>query len=473
MPFSWSITDHALFTNAKDPGDPDVPAVNQVSHQTSLAGELGPFGASVIFSNQFTLPTVDVETPINNRNFLLDKKTLVGDWENWEIRLGDSYQEFGRGIALSLFSNPAFGVDNTLEGGALKYRNSHLEVGAFGGRVNVLQAPVAINPVDTLMSGREVLMAGGAVTGKVAEQTKVSAHYHTTINRPLNKEINKRYQTVGVSLDSKEILPGVDTYFESNAMDWEASSFGKGMQPKPRGFASFASLSYTDLALRTKLEVKDYRNFLYEFQRPPTLEDELVLATNNSNVSAGRLVLESRLGEERSSSVGVSYLMGQDRELNVPVYHPLVFSKLKFNPSLELELRGGYRWMPTKNNLAHASLKTKLKTFKRQYFELELRRQNLNQAISSPLPIEEERNVAMATYTFSENFNVGLGYEYMPTNIPELGNHFMNGSATYKTGAVTARGFIGKTSGGTQCSSGVCRQVPAYTGAYLETSVTF
>jgi len=469
VPFSWNFTDHALLTSAKDPGDSEVPAVNLISHQSTLGGEIGPIRGSVTFSNQFT-PNGE---PSLNQNFILDKKTLTGEWENWEVRLGDSHQEFGRGIALSLFSNPIFGVDNTLEGGSLKYRYSSLEILGFGGRVNALRAPVAINPVDTLMTGREVVLAGGAVTAAVMDQTRLSAHYHATSSRPEGKEINKRYQTVGVSLDSKDFIPGVDAYIESNVMDWEAFSYGKGMKAKPRAYASFASLTYSDLSFRTKLEVKDYRNFLYEFQRPPTLEEEIVLATNNSDVSAARLVLENRFGENRSSSLGASYLMGQDRELKVPIYHPIVFSKYKLSRGLEMELRGGYRWMPTKNNLAHGSFKTKVKTSKGQYFELELRRQNLNQAINTPIPIREERNIALATYTFSEKFNIGFGYEYMPTNLPEVGNHFMNGSATYQTGILTARGFFGKTSGGTQCSSGVCRQVPAYTGAYLETSVTF
>lgn len=469
IPFSWNFSDHALLTNAKDPGDPELPAVNQISHQSSLGVEVGAIRASTSFSNQLT-PNGD---PKLNQNFILDKKTLVGEWENLEVRLGDSHQELGRGIALSLYNNPVFGLDNTLEGGSLKYRDSLVELSAFGGRVNVLQAPVAINPVDTLMKGREVFIAGGAIAGSVADQTKISAHYHATVNQPDGKDINKRYQTLGMSFDSKDLLPGLDAYAESNAMDWEAFIYGKGMRAKPRAYASFASLSYSNDSILTKLEVKDYRNFFYEFQRAPTLEEAIVLATNSSDVSAARLVIESRLGEDRASLVGASYLMGQDRELKVPLYHPLVFSKVKLSPVVEMELRGGYRWMPTKNNLAHGSVKTKVKTFKGQYVELELRRQNLNQAISSPIPIKEERNVALATYTFSEKFNIGFGYEYMPTNLPELGNHFVNGSATYKTGLLTTRGFIGKTSGGTQCSSGVCRQVPAYSGAYLETSVTF
>lgn len=466
---SWNFSDHALFTNAKDPGDLELPAVNQLAHQTVLGLGWGALSTNLAFSNRFT-PNGD---PSLNRNLILDKKSIVGDWENWEIKLGDSHQEFGRGIALSLFDNQAFGINNTLEGASVKFRNSSLEVGTFGGRVNALKAPVAINPLDSLMEGRDVFLAGGAITANLTSGTKVSTHYHQTLSKPFDKDINKRYQTLGFYLDSKQLGPGIDAYAESNVMDWEAASYGKGMQKKPLSYASFASLSYSDLALKARVELKDYRNFFYDFQRPPTLEEDIVLATNNSDVTAGRAFLERRFQENGASSVGASYLMGADRKEKTSLYHPVIFSKLRLLTGLDVELKGGYRWMPDKNNLAHAAIKTKVKTGKGQYFELELRKQNLNQAITSPLPIREERNIAMATYTFSEKFNVGVGYEHMPTNIPEVGNHFVNGSATYKTGMLTARGFIGQTSGGTQCSSGVCRQVPPFTGAYLETLVTF
>jgi len=466
--FSWSFSDHNILTNSKDPGDPTLPATNTLAHQTTLGAGWGPLSTSVAFSTKLGLNG----DPTLNRNFLLDKKTLSGEWENWEVKLGDSHQELGRGIALSLYSNPAFGIDNTLEGGAVKYRNNYFEVAAFGGRVNVLQAPVAINPVDTLMEGRQVILGGGSISGTITSDIRLTAHYHATQNQIVGKDTNKKYQTVGASLDIPNIISGLDAYVETNVMDWEALAYKKGFQAKPRGYASYASVSYSDLPFKTKIEVKDYRSFIYEFQRPPNLEESLVLATNNSDVTAGRLGVERQLGEG-SASLGATYLMGEDREVGAKLYHPVIYSKIKLTDRWDVELKGGYRWMPLKNNLAHASIKTKIKTLKGQYVELELRKQNLNQAINSPLPIREERNAALTSYTFSERFSLGVGYEFMPTNLPELGNHFINGSATYTTGSLTARAFVGQTSGGTQCASGVCRQVPPYTGAYLETAVSF
>jgi len=468
LPFSWSVSDRALMTSAQDPGDPEAPAKNILSHQATLGASYSSWSTQVAFTNRLSQD----QDPQIDRPFVLDKKSLVGEGENWEVRLGDSYQEFGRGIALALFNNPVFGVDNSLEGASAKIRWENGEVLGFGGRVNALEAPVAINPLDSLTVGRQVLIGGGALSA-LWGKSKISSHYHLTTSQPDGQPVNRKYQTLGLQIESRDLLPGVDAYFESNVMDWEAARYKQELQAKPRAYASFASLSYSDINLKTKIEAKDYRDFFYDFQRPPTLEEDIVLATNNSDVSAVRVQTEGRLGEERQVSLGSSFLTGQDRELKTAIYHPLVFSKIKLQKGLDVELRGGYRWMPEKNDLAHASLKTKMKTYKGQYLELELRKQNLRQAISSPIPILEERNAALTTYTFSEKFNLGVGYEYMPTNLPELGNHFLNASATYQTGLLTARAFVGQTSGGTQCSSGVCRQVPPYTGAYLETSLSF
>ena len=456
--FFWSVSDHALVSSAKDPAEPETPAKNVFSHQTSVGVGYENISTEVLFTNRFS----QTRDPLVDQPFLLDKKSLVGDFENWEFRIGDSHQELGRGIALALFNNPAFGVDNTLEGGSLKYRDDFVEVSAFGGRVNALQAPVAINPIDTLMSSREVKIAGGALSGHFGSQVKGTAHYHLTSSQPDGKAINRKYQTLGASLEARDVLSGVDAYWESNVMDWESTNSSKPLQKKPRAYANFGSLSYSDSVFKSKLEFKDYRSFFYEFQGPPTLEEEIVLSTNNSDVTAARFLTEGRVGYEGQATLGSSFLYGQDRELKAKIYHPLAFSKWKVSSGVELEARGGYRWMPDKNNLVHGSLKSKFKTGRGEYFELEFRKQTLNQAITSPIPIHEERNAALGTYTFSGSFSLGLGYEYMPTNLPEQGNHFVNGTATYKTGVIAARGFVGQTSGGTQCSSGVCRQVPPF-----------
>ena len=112
----------------------------------------------------------------------------------------------------------------------------------------------------------------------------------------------------------------------------------------------------------------------------------------------------------------------------------------------------------------------KTKTFKGQAAEFSFRKLYEHINLDS-LPTVKDRNLFDVTYTFSEVFNVSVGYEYFPRASAASGNHFFNGGGSLRLGALTTRAFVGKTNGGTLCSGGVCRQIPPYTGAYLETNL--
>jgi hypothetical protein len=75
-------------------------------------------------------------------------------------------------------------------------------------------------------------------------------------------------------------------------------------------------------------------------------------------------------------------------------------------------------------------------------------------------------------YTFSERWSATMGYEYIPVGTPGT-QHYVNVGGNYHDGPFQAKAFVGKTSGGSLCSGGVCLPVPAYTGAYVETIYTF
>ena len=127
--------------------------------------------------------------------------------------------------------------------------------------------------------------------------------------------------------------------------------------------------------------------------------------------------------------------------------------------------------MPAKNNLAHISSKLSFPTFRRQSIEVVALKQF--QRKDFVLGTSEDRSLLELTYTFSDALNSTVGYEYIPTNSDSVGKHFANVGAGLKQGALSSRCFLGQTSGGTRCSGGVCRVVPPYTGAMLETTYTF
>jgi hypothetical protein len=464
-----SATDHLIASSSRDPNDPNSTASNLLLHSDIVSAEAEPYRLGIQFTNRFSLTPTD--DPSIARPFVLDKVLASAEWETWDLKAGDTHQELGRGISLSLYRDDVFGLDNTLQGAQVRYHPKNVDAMILGGRINSLAAPVAINPVDNPLLNRSVYLAGTSVKGRVADDTSLESHYFYALQQPTGQSPDKSWHTVGALVNQENIFGAVDAYLESNLLLQSLLNPGGGAETLPDGVGTYAALSLAPGGWKAKWELKDYRNYNFEWHRPPTLEEDIIEVTNLSEVTGTRLSYEKSL-DDLGSSVEGSWLWGYDRATGSQVYHGVIGSKVKVSRTTEWELKGGYRWMPDHNQLVHGDLKGSFKTFKGQALEIEARTQYANLKLNL-LPYQDDRNVFTVTYTWSEHFTTGVGYEYVPSNDPDIGQHFYNGSVGYKTGTLVSKAFIGQTSGGTLCSGGICRQVPAYSGAMLETTVQF
>jgi hypothetical protein len=373
-------------------------------------------------------------------------------------------------IALSLYRDNVFGIDNTLQGAWLRYHPQGFDGAVFGGRIQALQAPVAINPVPNQLINRQVFLAGTSVSVSPAKGTKISGHYVLAVNEALDSGFYTKYwHTGGVIVSQENLLDGLDAYAEGNVVFQQQLLSGE-YRNMPTASGSFAALVWSPVPWKVKLEGKDYRAYDFDFRRPPSLEEDVVVDVNTQNVTAARLTIERQLGNAKNT-VYTSFIEGQDRAEEAAINHGVIGTKFVPFGRSEWEAKAGYRWQPGFSNLAHADLKAKFPTFKGQAFEIEAKKQFWNRDLR--LGTKDDRNVLGLTYTFSENVNISAGYEYVPTNDPSTGRNFYNAGGTYKTGNLVAKAFVGQTSGGSVCSGGVCRQVPPYSGGMVETTYSF
>lgn len=468
--FSVTASDHLIFSNARNDVDKTAPPAQLFLNEGKINAEYGEWKGDIHFTNKYEPnPNQKVNPTIN-----LEKKVIRYESKDWEIVLGDTHQQLGRGMALSLFSEPAFGIDNTLEGAMAKYRPEGFQLNVFGGRVNALKNPVAINPIDMRMKDRNVLMSGGAVTFKPGSETEMGAYYLMTLNqRKSDLDLDDRFQTVGASFSRDNIAEAADFYAESSVMISDRASKGYWIR-NPLARANYLSLSWSLAPWKIKLEAKDYDHFVFDFRKPPSLEEESPLANvpnNFSDITAGKLYAEHMvLGAP--NKIYSSFLAGRDRLEQGTLYHGISGGKFSLSQEADLEFKVGYRSVINRNKITHGSIKGKIKTLPGQMVELEYKKQISNLQLNVA-PSFEDRNSLLATYSFSEVWSLSVGYEYIPTNDVELGKNFYNLGASYRKGSLTSRAFIGDTSGGAQCAGGVCRQAPAYSGAMLETTYMF
>jgi hypothetical protein len=468
--FAITATDHALVSNRRNPSDPNTPAANLLIHEDFIRAEYDVYSSTLQFTNQipFSPGMEAMKKPFN-----FEKASLNAEWSQWDLKLGDSHPEIGKGIALSLYRDDVFGIDNTLQGGFVRYHPRGFEASAMGGRLNALRAPVALNPLPNPLLRRDMLVGAATAKVNVTEQGKLGVHGVVAYEQPLNSpDYDRKWSTVGATFQQDAILDGVDLYLEGNLISSQYL-FGQASIDAPAGRGNYGSITYSPDSWRFKLEAKDYANNSFDFRRAPTLEEDFVETTNNTDVSATRFSIERKLADNRSS-VTESSLVGYDTAQDRVFYHEVVGFKLRGQaPSkLDLEVKTGYRWMPERNHLVHGSVIAKIRTGKGQSVELTANKLKWRQKLNV-IPIDDDRNIFGAGYNFNERLYAGLGYEYVPSNTADLGNHFFNVNGSYKTGDLTAKAFLGQTSGGTVCSGGVCRQVPPFTGASLETIYTF
>lgn len=450
-----------LFARSTDPGAVDEAMSNRLLNEISLRAEYGGWIATVGASNR-----IEFEQTEQPKALQLEKKMFAYESHRWNLQLGDSYHELGRGIALALYRDEVFGLDTTLEGASAKFEDDVSTIGAFAGRINPWKSPVAINPVALPLNNRTVYLAGVSVAGNT-ELGRLEAHATGTFNQErLTQSWDRQWWIGGASAHLNTLPEGFDAYLESNVLVPTSKTSSEPVS----GFGSYASLSYAAEGWRAQIDAKDYRKFYYEFHRPPTLEEDVVQTLNTQDVTAARLSFSRLWGPANSATAAL--LVGGDRMVDSSLYHGTVGSKIRFSDGIDLESKAGYRIMPGQSQLVHASLKGQLRTAPGQMLEVGYRKQH-NKTNLSFLPTLDDRNYFDVSYVFSHAWSVSVGYEWVPSNASDVGQHFANLGLRAKADAVQGRAFVGQTSGGTLCSGGICRQVPPYTGAYVDATYAF
>lgn len=463
IPFVFRFSDHALVASRKDPEDPTIPDQNTILHENQLEAAYGQVAATLTYTNLIGLETDSERT----KAFVLEKKRVVWKPGAFEITAGDAYQQLGRGIALATYRDPVFGLDTTIEGGHVRYKSDAWDVNAFAGRLNAYSVPVAVNPMSNPLLHRSANIAAVAASFDTGFG-RLGGHVASTWVKPNTSDVaDRQFRIAGATYETTFGDGAGSLYVESNVL---LTDYLTLPIEQPNGYGSYGAVAWTGDGWRVKVEGKDYRDFYYDFRRPPTLEEDVVISLNTQNVSAGKVLFEKRLNDGRSS-VWASTLVGEDRFLHTDIVHGVVGTKLKIGKRGQIEAKAGYRDELGKNDLTHAMVRSKIPTWTSQSLELGARKQRARRGLDLGEPTFDDRNYVDVAYNFSERWNVAVGYEYVPSNPGNV--HFANASANYRNGGFAGRVFVGQTSGGTQCSGGICRQVPPFSGAMVETTVTF
>lgn len=230
------------------------------------------------------------------------------------LELGDFYQVFGRGVALSFRKVDPIGLDTTLRGGRFEYERGRLTVRAFGGFSN----PQNLDPISlgTFDDPRD-LLAGGALAARVGpnEEVEVSGHVvRAMFERIAEGNRQDDVDVVGWRVEAASLFGGdLSLYLEANALrrtqrEGRASMDRSLPASNERyGRAVFAAAQVTLGRWTLLAEWKDYTHYLVAptessnvtprdvgriYSTAPSLERDDQRVFTNANTRGGRVRLD-------------------------------------------------------------------------------------------------------------------------------------------------------------------------------------
>jgi hypothetical protein len=143
-----------------NPGEPFWALVNWLNLQVAK----GPFTAGIRY---------DTEAYLLNETYagryLPQKYFVQYDQKPFFVRVGDFYARFGNGLTLSMLKIDAFGIDATIQGAVFRTMLDYFEVEALGGPVNYEDdssfTPARVVPQPSFWDGRDLLWGARLMAG--------------------------------------------------------------------------------------------------------------------------------------------------------------------------------------------------------------------------------------------------------------------------------------------------------------------
>ena len=443
------------------------------------------------------LPALSGYFPMNIRgeNFLRYDAYAGYSGEGWDVRLGSLYEQFGSGLLFRTYEDRTLGINNALQGVRAGYTfGDFLTVKAIYGRVRDIKDYTAamVSGADLSFSvsraaswdGLEWTVEGSVLdkyehvetegTGAVPHNTGYSARMALGYGGfRLSGEYMSRKADPGIynSLDSTrsqaiQIDLGYTGYGFGGLL-----TFRKLSNPYLQGSRSngpsdiWTYINYVPAltqqhtyALATlnpytaqNDEIGGQADLYYNFRRGTVMGGKkgMKLHANFSTYYGGIIDMMTgiRGGDEllfRDLTVDIERWFGSNFKMI------LFYTWQTYNP--EIVAKGTELW---NSHTVVADL-----TYK---FD---RKNSLRLELQHLYTKEDHKNwaAALLEYSFAPRWSVSIQDMW---NYGDTKTHYVNGSVSYSYSKVRAALNFGRFKEGYQCSGGVCRVIPAYTGVNL------
>ncbi len=401
----------------------------------------------------------------------LERFRLQHDVGQFSLIAGDSYLQLGRGIALSLRKVDELGLDQTLQGGNVRWDGAFATLQAFAGRVNIANLDGVTqkhleDPYDLLGGARSTFHLG------LADFSVHALYLRPRI--PFAPSMGDDYTTLGGAYLDLPLSYRLSLYVEGAVQRYRLAG------EEQEGTAAYASADL-DLEIVSLLleglwlddfqvagsfdETLQRRNI---YSQPPTLErfDQEVL--DNKDVRGGR----ARLSRPFLDGSLVFHLNGMYRQYGpeasaVDAFHGYGGFEFTYGSSSRWFASAGYREEVQDGHV--------IKTMVHGESDWV---QELGGGYSFQLTVGHESRTLDARPYVRGTTLFGVDKSELGSLLLEVGYDtfdptqrtlFLAGIVAWRSmDWLQVRAIVGSQRGGIKCIGGVCRDFPAFSGGRLE-----
>lgn len=422
------------------------------------------------------------------------------------VTVGDSYVQFGRGIALALRKIDELGVDTALRGARLDlHLPARFEATLIAGTTNIVNVDevnrrLVPDPADQIFGASTETMIADAVT--------VGAHGVLLVPALIGREGRDHTANFGLQLSVPEIPGGLALGLEG---DLQFRSIG-GVDPGEgdsahRPAALYGDLSWTRGPLSLTAEVKDYYDFAplegandpfsglpYTYTQPPTAERSDQQVPTSRNIYGGRLRADLRIpGTSHAVFANYAQSRTRSRDLDADGYdlkddvihqHAYAGGELRLNGDRTIaQASGGLRLEDSADDdknlrrLVHGELDFTTPVFGPWGLHVSWVHESWRQKnpVASRGDLLYSRGTAVLEVDWGSAAAGALAFEYDDeANQDGIRTLFWFTDLRWNaTPSITLHGIFGTQRGGLKCVNGVCRTFPPFAGARAEVVVRY
>ena len=430
---------------------------------------------------------LQTEYPRYRNDLRLERFLLQYDRARWVLVAGDTFQQLGRGIALSLRKVDEVGRDVSLQGGELQYRGDSLRAGLFAGRVN----PTNLDPVSQFhVPDPGDALVGGSTQGMPLDGATLGLHAVYLDPRrdllPQRVVAEPDYAaTVGGSIELADLVPWAAVYAEG---DVQQRRLGGKTSP---GYAAYATLdAFTDdvVALVEGIWLSGFEmrgspdpsvgsRFIYN--QPPTLQRMQEEVLTNRDVLGSRLRLQADLAAVNLVVFANGLLRFEDYAESSRIRQLHAWAGIEWSPSDglgRLNVQVGHRQEEQNGarlkSLQHVELDYLQPLFSAVALHLasdtELRRRPGNRWVRGTTSLGVER-AGLGAVTFELGYDTERWAADNPPRRPlDRALYFAGIIVAKPSSDIEVSATMGSERGGLKCIAGVCREFPPFRGVRLQ-----